>query len=129
PSFPVHVAGDAAYARDVQVAVIRVQQRSVPRGVDRLGEVELVAKTVVNRQLRACPPGILRVEEVAFLEFLRIGCGTDVAQEVGHLAQSEGRKAQSTYRDRGGEVGVGRIGRVVVAEIKDAGAVIVARDT
>ena len=72
-SSPVHIAGDAADTGDVQVAGIQIQQRSVPWGVDRLWEVELIAKPVVDRQLRGCSPGVLPIEEEALLELLRIG--------------------------------------------------------
>ena len=69
---PVHIAGNLAHTRDIQIAGVHIKQGALPCRIDRLGEVELVAQTIVHGQLRRNSPGVLRIEEVAFLELLRV---------------------------------------------------------
>ena len=96
---PPHVGGNVPVARNPQVAVGRVSsgasvqfhQSAISLPVHRLREILLIAQAIIDRERWSGPPGILRVEEVALLEFLGIGGGTgnaDIAIETGrHIAE------------------------------------------
>ena len=60
-------------ARNMQIAVVQIQQCAVAGTVDCLWEVELPAKSQVQGQILGYAPGVLSVEEGALLEFLGVG--------------------------------------------------------
>src|ERR1039458_6604422 len=103
---PSHVGRHISVARDPQIAIgliaaraaVEFRQSTLSLSVHRLGEVKLVAHSVVDRKRGQRPPAILEVEEISLLKFLRVDGGTDIAAEVAHVAQHKAGHAQTCIR-------------------------------
>src|SRR5262249_48792546 len=84
------------------------------------GAIDFPPQAVVHSQLRGHSPAILTIEEQAVLHFARIVDALDIARETSDVADHIGRETAAAT--------CGPL-RLRSAEIKNAGRVVVARDT
>ena len=71
------------------------QEPALAVATDGLRVDHVEPQSVVQRQLRSDPPGVLRVVEVPPLALARVGERADVAAEVRHVAEQERREAEA----------------------------------
>ena len=111
----VEVVVNTAFAGDTDGSGAQIEQAAITLAIHGLGEIDVPAQAVTYNQLWGDTPGVLAIEEPAFLPFSRSGVGADVAGEVGNVAQKESSQGHAA----------GRIGSIALVKGQLASAVAV----
>src|SRR4029450_12495586 len=86
---------DIADPTNLDFSRIEVQPAAVTSFVDGLRIDDVEPQPVVQRQLRADPPSVLRVIEMTPLSLARIRVGAHESAEAGHIAQQESCQSEA----------------------------------